>query len=213
MSKNIEDGIQLADEAGYLSIKYSKLNIGIIGGGKVGFLKAKKFIENDSNIEVLSRDFIEGFKNIKSKKVKLLESEYSEGFILNKHLVIIAINDDELRKRIVNDCDRFSKIFIDCTQAKNSLAKMPFQDKTENFNFAVTTKNANPKMSILVSKKICDVLKEYDEFETFTYDIRCKAKSKTYKKELLEFMITDEFKEIWEKGKAQIVLNLFFDDL
>lgn len=213
MFKNIENGVQLTSETlGYLSIKYNKLNVGIIGGGKAGFLKAKKFILNNSNIEVLSKDFIDEFKLIKSKKMKLLESEYSEEFILNKHLIIIAINDDKLRKKIVNDCDRFSKIFIDCTDAKNSLTKMPFQSETENFSFGITTKNANPKMSVLVAKKICEVLKEYDNFEAFTYDVRCKARSKVYKKELLEFVITDEFKEIWENGKAKLVLKLFYDD-
>ncbi|MGL4450071.1 MAG: NAD(P)-dependent oxidoreductase [Sarcina sp.] len=213
MSKNIKDDIQLEEIlSGYLSVNYKKLKVGVVGAGKIGFLKAKNFIDNNSKVEILSKEFSTEFKTLNKDNVRLINKEYDQSFILDKHLIIIAINDDQMRKKIIEQCERFAKIFVDCTQAKNSIAKIPIQRGTKNFRFALTTKNANPKMSILVSEKIIHILKNYDDFEKFTYEIRCKVRDNPYKKEILDFIINDEFKEIWESGNGEIVLKLFFDN-
>ena len=68
-------------------------------------------------------------------------------------------------------------------------------------------------MSILLGEKINGVLKEYDKFEEYTYEIRGLVKGRIDSKTILSFINTDEFKEIWKKNKANLTLKLFFDDL
>ena len=214
MSKDFKGNIQLDSfETLYLGLDYKKLRVGIIGAGKAGLLKAKRFILNKSYVEVLSKEFLSEFEDLKSDKTILVKNEYSKEFIYDKHLIIIAINDKNLIEQIINDCNEAFKIFIDCSDVKNGVAKLLYQDKTDNFSFAVSTKNANPKMSILVGEKINNLLKEYDGFEEYTYGIRELIKGRKDSKVILSFINTDEFKEIWKKNKTDLTLKLFFDDL
>ena len=214
MSKDFKGNIQLDNfETAYIGLDYKKIRVGIIGGGKAGLLKAKRFILNKSYVEILSRDFLEDFEILKSDTTILVSDEYDKSFIYDKHLIIIAIDDKNLTEKIRNDCNQIFKIFIDCSDVKSGVSKLPYQDKTDNFSFAVSTKNANPKMSILLGEKINGVLKEYDKFEEYTYEIRGLVKGRIDSRSILSFINTDEFKEIWKKNKANLTLKLFFDDL
>ncbi|MGL4760854.1 MAG: NAD(P)-dependent oxidoreductase [Sarcina sp.] len=213
MSKNFKGNIQLDNfETAYIGLDYKKIRVGIIGGGKAGFLKAKRFILNRSYVEILSRDFLANIEELENDKVKLIKDEYHKSFICDKHLIIIAIDDKNLTQQIIDDCNEVFKIFIDCSGVENGIAKIPYQTKTESFSFAVSTKNANPKMSILLGGKINDLLREYDEFEKYTYKVRKKVKGRKDSREILSFLNTDEFKEIWKKNKADLTLKLFYDD-
>ncbi len=64
-----------------IGIMSNKIKVGIIGGGKVGFLKARKFINKGSKVEVISKSFYSEFYSIKSNNVILIEDEYKEDFI------------------------------------------------------------------------------------------------------------------------------------
>lgn len=212
MSKNFKNDLQLdnCDDL-YLGLNYKKIRVGIIGAGKVGFLKGKKFILNGSYVEVISKDFLVGFTEFNGKNLILNNKKYTKDFIFDKHLIIIAIDDVVLRRKIIKDCNELFKIFIDCSNSENGIAKIPYQNQSNNFSFAISTKNANPKMSILLGTEIQKIVSEYDNFEAYTYEIRCNVKENKYKKEILSFINTHEFKEIWEKGKANLVLELFFN--
>ena len=75
----------------YLSIISRKLRIGIVGGGKVGYIKGKNFIYKGCNVDVLSLDFVEEFSKLKD--INLIKGEYYKDFIKDKHLIIIATDD------------------------------------------------------------------------------------------------------------------------
>ena len=96
MFKNIGEDIPKRNiDYTYLSLVSSKTIIGIIGGGKVGYIKSKNFIAKGCNVEVLSLDFIEEFYNIEN--VKLIKGSYYKDFICDKHIVIISTNDSFTR--------------------------------------------------------------------------------------------------------------------
>ena len=63
----------------YLSLVSKKTNVGVIGGGKVGYIKAKNFLAKNCNVEVLSLDFIKEFKELEN--IKLIKNSYYNDFI------------------------------------------------------------------------------------------------------------------------------------
>lgn len=214
MSKDTRENIQFEEiEYTYLSLMAHKLRVGIIGGGRVSLIKARNFIEKGSYIEILSKTFLQEFKDIESSNIVLNESLYKKDFIKDKHIIILALDDEILRKEVSLHCEEEFKIFIDCTNFKNGIAIMPIQKETSSINFAVSTKGGNPKGSQLACEYIFKTLKEYDDFIKYTGLIRQKVKKFTvHKKEIIKFINTEDFKFIWEKNKDEIVLKLFFGE-
>ena len=91
-----------------------KLKIGVIGAGGGALIKVRNFYNKGSKIEVLALDFLEDFYKFDGDKVKLIKGNYNKDFILDKHLIIIAVDDDMVINEIKNDCEKLCKIYIKC---------------------------------------------------------------------------------------------------
>ncbi|MGL5820838.1 MAG: NAD(P)-dependent oxidoreductase, partial [Sarcina sp.] len=166
MSENFENDFLLeSSNLGYLAIDYKNIRVGVVGGGKVALLKLKNFISKGAYIEVLSKNFLDDFLEMDYENIKLINEKYTKKFIMDKHLIIIAVDDKFLTNEIVNDCKEEFKIFINCVDSNNSIAKMPYQRESKRFLFALNSKDANPKNVKLVGKKILNMINEEDEFE------------------------------------------------
>lgn len=194
----------------YLSIISSKLKIGVIGGGKAAYIKTKSFLNKGCNIEVLALDFIEDFLNLKD--LKIIKSAYSRDFIKDKHLIIIATNDNEINLEIKKHCEEEYKIYIYAEDYLKGIAIAPVQRESENISFAVSTKLGNPKGSLILAKKIKDIINEYDDFIKFSSSLRKNAKNiKEFKDNIISFVCSEDFKYIYDKKKDKLVLKMFFD--
>lgn len=210
MCKNIgEDILKGNIDYTYLSLISSKTNIGIIGGGKVGYIKSKNFIAKRCNVEVISLDFIQDFYNLEN--IKLIKGNYYKDFISDKHIIIIATNDSLLNKRIKKDCEEAYKIFVFVEDAIEGMAIAPVQRSLNNISFAINTNYGNPKGSLMLSEKVGELLKEYDEFIGVSSLIRNSAKTiNEKKKDIINFVCSEDFKYIYEKKKDKLVLEMFF---
>lgn len=200
-------------EYNYIALMSKKLRVGIVGGGKASLIKAKRFIAKGCYIEILSKTFLDEFIEIESEKIVLNRLEYSKSFIEDKHIIILALDNDELRFKISRDCEESFKIFIDCTDFKEGMAVVPVQRELSNISFALNTKNGNPKGAVLAVNAAIETLKEYNEFIKYTGIIRNKAKKlNNNKKEIIDFIGSEDFKFIFEKNKSELVLELFFGE-
>lgn len=194
----------------YLSIISSKLNVGIIGGGKVGYIKAKNFINKGCNVEVLALEFIDEFHKVES--INLIKSSYYKDFIKNKHIIIIATDNKQTNLEIKKDCEEEFKIYIYAEDYLKGMAVAPVQRESENISFAVNTKLGNPNGSIILAKKILEIITEYDDFIKFSSNIRKNAKNiKELKNSVISFVCSEDFKYIYEKKKDKLVLEMFFE--
>lgn len=195
----------------YLSIMSNKFNVGVIGGGKVGYIKSKNFLLKKCNVEVLSLNFIDDFKHIKN--IKLIKKGYYKEFIKDKHLVIIATDNKDLNLRIKKDCEEAYKIYIFAEDYLNSMAISPVQRNLNNISFAVNTNYGNPKGSLMVAEKTIETLKKYDDFIGYSSLIRKSAKNiEEHKKQIIDFVCSEDFKYIYEKKKDKIVIEMFFGE-
>ncbi|MGN0145203.1 MAG: NAD(P)-dependent oxidoreductase [Clostridium sp.] len=189
----------------FLSFFSQKMRIGVIGGGKAGFIKVRHFVKNKCYVEVLSNEFIDEITELsyENENLKLIHQNFNEEFLKDKHIIIIVLNDDSLRNKIKKYCDDNYKIYIDCTDFKKGMAVVPTERSTRTMNFALNTKGGNPKGSVWAADKISEILKEDDDFIEFTTKIRNRAKNiPEYKKEIIQFIFTDEFKKLFDKGEA-----------
>lgn len=202
------------DDNKYIALNFfsNKIKIKIIGAGKGAFIKAKTFCTNGCSIEVLSKDFSEEFLNLKNYNVKYIKGNYYKDFLIDCHIVLIAVDDKDLCKTIIKDCEDLNKIYIDSTEFKNGMGVIPSQRNLNNLSFSVSTKVGVPKISKLLGNKIENSLKEYDEFTLYVSKLREKAKSEEFKKEIIDFICTEDFKFFYKKRKDKEVFTMFFGE-
>ena len=193
----------------YLSLISKKTNVGVIGGGKVGYIKAKNFLSKNCNVEVLSLDFIKDFTELNN--IKLIKNSYYKDFIKNKHIIVIATNNSILNQEIKKDCEEAYKIYIYVEDYIESMAIAPVQRNLNNISFAINTNGGNPRGALMIAKKVEEVLQEYDDFIRYSSLIRKSAKKiNESKNDIINFVCSEDFKYIYEKNKDKIVLEMFF---
>lgn len=207
---NKEDISKAKIEYSLISIFSKKLRVGIVGAGRGGFIKAKHFIEQGCYVEILAERFHNNFSNINCDNCKIDKREYNKEFIRDKHLIIIAIDNEEKCNEIRRDCDEEFKIYIDSTSFKQGMGSIPAQIDLNSAVIGINTRGGNPKGAIVLKNKVKDVLEKYDDYISFTTLVRNFAKDKVYKKEIIDFIGCEDFIFIFEKGYGEKVLEMFF---
>ena len=164
----------LHGELSYAPITFfgEKLKIGVIGAGRGALIKVRNFYNKGSNIEVLALDFLEDFYKFNRDKVKLIKGKYNKDFILDKHLIIIAIDNNDVINEIKDDCKKLCKIYINSSNFKDGMGVIPVTRESEFITVAVNTKVGNPRGSVMVAESITESLGEFDEYIRLTGEIR-----------------------------------------
>lgn len=198
----------------YISLISSKLRVGVIGGGKAGTIKTKHFVNNKCYVEVLSHTFSEEIIELSkasSGRLKLINEQFSYEFLIDKHIIVIALDEEVLKNKIKKYCNENYKIYIDSSNFTDGMGVIPLQKNTENISFALNTKYGNPKGAVLISNKVKTILEEYDDFIGFMGKIRNKAKElPEYKNEILNFIGNDNFKKLFDEGRSESALRSNF---
>ena len=210
MSENFDGDIY--EKIEYMPITFfaNTLRVGIIGGGRGSYIKARTLSNSGVEVEVLSREFIEDFHNI---SVTLIKKEYDKKFIEDKHIVIIAISDEETIDNIISDCNSLSKIYINSSNFKKGMGVIPVKRESKNISLSINTKVGNPKGAVMLADKLQKEIELYDDFMKFTGVIRnTVVMEKIEKLKLLSFVNNEDFKYIFDKGKGKIVLELFYKE-
>ena len=196
----------------FFTIMPDKIKIGIIGGGRAAYIKAKAIIKNKGEVTILSTEFCEEILHLGKNGAKLIKGKYYKEFIIDKHIIIIAVPPKE-GTMIKKHCQEQCKLFIYCPEYKDVNIVFPAQGNTDSTIFALRTKGANPSLAKMLKGKVATTLKEYDEFIEFLQPIRERAKSLGKNKdEILEFLSTEDYKFMWKKGFGTIILNMFYSE-
>lgn len=90
-------------------LKVHQLEVLIVGGGKVGLEKLSFLLKSSPNANVqlvapeINNEILELTKN---HLVRLVKDKFNNAFLENKHLVIVATDDEALNIEIYNECKR-----------------------------------------------------------------------------------------------------------
>lgn len=197
----------------HISLLSCKTKVLIIGGGRAGYIKAKSLASKGCKVFVLSEEFICDFDNLLNmSNVNIIKGKYESSFTHDKHLVVIAVNDNMARDKIKEDCEKLYKLYSDCTDFREGQFVMPVQRKTRNVIFSLNTKGGSPKAAILLADIIDKTLSEYDEFVEYICTIREEVKTFEYKDEILNFIVSEDFRFFYDKNKHKEVLRMFFNN-
>lgn len=205
----------LHGELSYASVTLfgEKLKIGVIGAGRGALIKVRNFYNKGSKIEVLALDFLEDFYKFNRDKVKLIKGNYNKDFILDKHLIIIAIDNESVINEIKDDCEKLCKIYINSSKFKDGMGVIPVTRESKFITVAVNTKVGNPRGSVMVAESVTKSLQEFDEYIRLTGEIRnCLFLDKEIKGDLLKFINSSDCKFFYDKNKIFEVFKLFYDE-
>ena len=205
----------LHGELSYAPITFfgEKLKVGVIGAGRGALIKVRNFYNKGSKIEVLALDFLEDFYKFNGDKVKLIKGNYNKDFILDKHLIIIAIDNENIINEIKYDCEKLCKIYINSSKFKDGMGVIPVTRESKFITVAVNTKVGNPRGSVMVAESITEYLQEFDEYIRLTGEIRnCLFLDKEIKDDLLKFINSSDCKFFYDKNKIFEVFKLFYDE-
>lgn len=191
-----------------ISLLPEKMRVLIIGGGRAGFIKAKSFSKKGCSVYVLSKQFIEEFKELNDMgKVVLITGNYDKIHIADKHIVIIATDDENLNEIIKNDCESSSKIYLSCEDFNGGMFITPVQRETDELNFSIHTKSGSPRTSVFIADMIEEHLKEYDEFAKYVCNLRESLKGSDKKDEIMRIVNTREFYERYRAGSHEELIE------
>ena len=90
-------------------LKVQQLEVLIVGGGNVGLEKLSFLLKSspNANVQLVAPEISEEvFELVKKHQVKLVKEQFGNHFLENKHLVIVATNDETLNVEIYNECKR-----------------------------------------------------------------------------------------------------------
>ncbi len=196
-----------------ISLLPESLNVLVIGAGRAAFIKANTFLKSGSKVVVVGKDISEDFYKVKDENLKIIKDEYNKTYLKGKHIIIIAIDNEYVMYNIIEDCKSEDKIYINCNDTTKSMGMIPMNISSNEIIIGINTLRGNPKGARFVSNKILNEAKNLDEFIKVTSIIRNNLKNiDCNKNEILDFIISDDFKLAVDKGKEKILLNLFYDN-
>jgi len=211
MSENLEKDV-LDRSFMSISLLSEKIRIGIVGGGRVALIKTGSFLKMGCYVEVLAADFRKEFYGITSDRLFLNHGKYNREFIIDKHIIVIAV-DHSVKERIILDCEEMNKIYVVCSDFKNGNAVIPSQDSTSCIHFSVNTKEGNPRAAVFLKGKIHRLIEVYDDFVSYTSYLRKKFRDYPEKDVIMNFVNSEDFYYFFKRGKGDLVLKLFFGRL
>ena len=180
-----------------LMIDMKQKEVYIVGGGKVAIRKAKKFLEYEAKVTVISEEFIEEFYELKElwhKNLILIREQYKKEHIKDAFLVIGATNLEEVNKKIALDCKENNIICNIVDNIELSDFIVPSTIKRGDLEIAISTLGNSPSLCAKIRKELEEKFdKSFEEYvELLGYGRKIvleKYTDEKEKKEILNSMV------------------------
>jgi len=214
LKSNKEDILELnagLENIMHIGLLPQKLKVGVIGAGRASLIKTKAFLSAGAQVEVLSPKFDKEFKKLNNQFLVLKKGKFKKNFLQNKHIIVIAVSDMSLQKRIIRHCKRLNKLYLVCSDYRFGNVRLCFQESNDEIIFSLSTKRGNPKLSKYLSQKAMNFLNTYATFSIWVTNLRESLKNHQKKDEILDFVCSDDFFFFFRKGYANKILKLFYE--
>lgn len=162
----------------------------IFGGGKTGEKKAKKFLQANSTVIVVSKDFTDGLKRLSRQgKLKLVEAKLEidspsiVSLISKSDLVIAATNDPTLNENFVNEARKREILVCAVDMPSINDFNIPAIAHIGEIRIAISTGGKSPAMARILRKKVEEIITKEDVLQ---------VELQHYARNLVKFHIPDE---------------------
>lgn len=155
-----------------LYIEFQGKKVAIIGGGGVGTLRARKFIEAGAEVTVYSLNFSKELLRLsRDGRVKLVKSPLEkldfDKIASDFNLIVVAVGSKDFNDRIVEAARRNKALVNLANDAKMTEVVVPFEGIKNGVRFAVTTEGKSGVVARKVRDKFQRVLEEEEELFYF----------------------------------------------
>jgi len=194
-----------------LSLLSNKISVLIIGGGRAGYIKTKSLLKKGMSVTLVSENLNTDFDTLPHKdRFRYIKGVYKEGLVDKFHLVVIATGNKDDHESIGRECNSKSKLYIDCKDFKDGNVSIPVNGDTQSVHFSIQTREGSPKTSKFISKIVSDHMEKYDEYIDFSVNLRNMLKNDPQKNEIIDFVSTRDFMEMYKAHKAITILKTFY---
>ncbi len=204
-----------------LFIEFEGKKVLVIGGGGVGTVRAKKFLEAGAKVRVLSLKFSDELRKLAEEgKVELIEGDafnenLLEDLISDSDLVVVAIPNLEINDVVWKISKKHKTLVNLANDAERTEVVVPFEDEVEGIRFAVTTEGKSGIVARKVKEAFRKLLEEDEETIIFlkamehlkkfmkSHNIPVQLRMKLY------FVISadPEFRRLVKEGKVDEAQN------
>lgn len=151
-----------------LMINLQDKSTAVVGGGRVGYRKAKKLLEFGARVRVVSPKFVEDFIDLKkcfSGKLEIIEDEYKESYIRGCLLVIAATSNGHTNKEISSYCKANNILCNVADDIELSDFIVPSTLKRGDLVISISTMGKSPALSAKIRKELEEKYTyEYEEY-------------------------------------------------
>lgn len=140
----------------------------VVGGGKVGYRKAKRLLEFGARVRVISPKLVEDFRDLKkcfSDKLEIINDEYKEKYIRGCLVVIAATSCSGINKDISRYCKANNILCNVADHIELSDFIVPSTIKRGDLVISVSTMGKSPALSTKIRKELEEkYTAEYEEY-------------------------------------------------
>lgn len=167
-----------------LYIEFQGKKVAVIGGGGVGTLRAKKFLEAGADVTVFSHEFSDELVELsKHGGVKLIRTSIEkmdfDKLASEFNLIVIAVGTKDFNNRVIEAAAKHKTMVNLANDAKMTEVVVPFEGGKDGIRFAVTTEGK----SGVVARKVRDLFqKALEEQDELIYFLNAMDYLKNYMK-------------------------------
>lgn len=173
-----------------LMINLQDKSTAVVGGGKVGYRKAKKLLEFGARVKVISPKFVDDFIDLKkcfSDKLEIIEDKYKEEYIQGCILVIATTSYGDTNKEISSYCKKNNILCNVADDIELSDFIVPSTIRRGDLVISISTMGKSPALSAKIRRELEEkYTTEYEEYVELLGNIR----------ELILENITDESEKV-----------------
>jgi len=183
----------------------------VVGGGRVAERKVRSLLECGASVRVVGPDLTRGLKAMaESGRIFYRRGQYHPADLKDAFLVISATDDEEVNRQVAEDCSTRNLIVNIVDDPGKCNFFVPAVVRRGSLSIAISTGGKSP----LLARKIREELemtygRQYGEFLDLIADLRediihSVSDNKT-KKEILEYMVSDEIMSYLKDSRMDLV--------
>lgn len=142
-----------------VGLKFDDKNILLVGGGEIALFKFQKLVQfKPKKIKCIAKNYLPEFYANKAVEVEIVQKEFSFEDLDGHHIVIVAIDNSELQKRIYEECQK-KKLLCNCVDLLECCDFIfPSLVKRGDITIAITSNGLLPGFSAVLRKYIDEIL-------------------------------------------------------
>ncbi|MCK6594320.1 MAG: bifunctional precorrin-2 dehydrogenase/sirohydrochlorin ferrochelatase [Bacteriovoracaceae bacterium] len=144
-----------------IGLRFDNKEILLVGGGEIALFKFQKLVQfAPQKIKCIARNYRPEFYLVNNSAVELVQRDFSFDDLHEHQIVIVAIDNAELQKRIYEECKK-KNILCNCVDLLECCDFIfPSLVKRGDISIAISSNGLLPGFSAILRKYIDDLLPE-----------------------------------------------------